>query len=126
MTESDDDLERRVDQLLKAVGQRFAEARASAQIGPVALADAAGISRNSLYILESGSNVELRTLLRAVLALRIHPADLFEDRPRPGQDTVTVVTGALAALLAALPPGIRRAAEELAAELASGDVPPPQ
>jgi transcriptional regulator with XRE-family HTH domain len=124
MTESDIDLDRRVDQLLKAVGTRFAAARVAAEIGPVALADAAGISRNSLRELEAGANVKLRTLLRAALALRLHPADVFEDRPRPAQATIGEITTALAALLAALPPQILHAAEELAGDLATGDAPP--
>jgi transcriptional regulator with XRE-family HTH domain len=120
MTDSDDDLDRRVDQLLKAVGDRFNKARNDAEIGPVTLADEARISRNSLYELEAGGNVKLRTLLRAALALRIHPADLFEDRPAAERSTITEVTTALAALLTALPEGIRHAAEDLAAELADG------
>ncbi|WP_394622395.1 helix-turn-helix domain-containing protein (plasmid) [Lentzea sp. JNUCC 0626] len=114
MTESDDDLDRRVDRLLKAVGDRFKQARTDADVGPVPLAEAAGISRTSLYELEDGGNLKLRTFLRAVLALGLHPADLFEDRP----GKVTEVTAALAALLNALPPDIRQAAEELAADLA--------
>jgi transcriptional regulator with XRE-family HTH domain len=123
MTESYDDLDRRVDQLLKAVGDRFHKARTDAKIGPASLADEARISRNSLYELEAGGNVKLRTLLRAALVARIHPADLFEDRPGASPSTVTEVATALAALLTALPQDIRQAAEDLAAELADDGQP---
>lgn len=116
MTESDDELDLRVDRVLRAVGDRYKRAREDAAVGPVSLADAAGISRNSLHDLETGGNVKLRTFLRAVLALNVHPADMFEDRP----GKIPEVTAALAALLAALPSDIREAAEELAGDLAGG------
>jgi hypothetical protein len=115
MTESNDDLDLRVERLLKAVGHRFRQARTAADVGPVPLSEMARISRNSLYELEAGGNVKLRTFLRAVLSLGLHPADMFEDRPGTVTDEVTA---ALAALLNALPPDIRQAAEELAVELA--------
>ena len=119
MTERDDDrdgLDQRVNQLLKAVGTRFAQTRAEMNVKPGTLADLANLSRDNLRRLELTGNVTLRTLLRATLALGMHPADLFEDRVLASPPVVREITTALARLLAALPPDVRQAVDERTAD----------
>lgn len=121
MTESNDELDRQVDQVLRAVGARFLKARTDREVGPTTLSERARISRNTLRLIERGENIELRTLIRAALALGVAPATLFDDEVSAARETIADFTTAFARLLTALPPEVRREAEQIAEQL--GDAP---
>jgi transcriptional regulator with XRE-family HTH domain len=72
---------------LRAFGTRVYQARVLQRISQQALADRTGIGPSTVYLIEDGTrNVTLETLSRLAAGLRVHWADLLDDREdRPPQ-----------------------------------------
>lgn len=84
----DHDMSASFDQQLSAFGALLYEARARQHLSQPELATRTGVSRSTLFTIESGSgNIRLDTLLRLAAGLGVPAADLLDDRhaaaPRP-------------------------------------------
>lgn len=75
------------EQQLTAFGTRVYQARVLQRLSQQALADRVGIGPSTIYWIEDGTrNVTLETLSRLAAGLRVHWADLLDDRQdRPPQ-----------------------------------------